>query len=158
MNIPQLPTDNFYKFISFSGFIVIFFALSLFYFDHQLHIDSLSLRVEIEKVRYEVSLNESDIARLNQLKKHNPNHSSIVDLDQKVRDANRKNRYLVEDLKGKQNLVEYYKKQVNFLEPFSYFGLIFGFLVSGIGLALWYRRNQRYQDLKLFHSATQNGS
>ena len=152
MTFPQLPTDNFYKFVSFVGFIICLLSLSVFYFEHRLVVDSIYLEGEQKKLQFDIDKNTIDIERVTKMLKQKSDPQSINELQEKTEVKNRENRFSNIDNTTRQNLIVHYQEKAKVLKRLSYFGLFLGALLASVGLFFWYFKSQKFQDLKLYKS------
>jgi exopolysaccharide biosynthesis protein len=146
MNIPNLPTDNLYKFMALSGlFILILSVVYPLYRENELTQRLLALEGEIEVLNV-------DIIFQTELAKNTKRHSfslSDPDIPQILR------------FKEASVKIETQRKQLLFLSSeiekykrFRWIGVFCGMALILSGFMLWYYRVQRFQDILLYREAT----
>ena len=126
MNIPNLPTDNLYKFMALSGVILlvasVFFPLNL-----------------ISKLNEEIVIYNGEIQKFNigrEVSINNQNTISDIEFDVKTIDLNTKGNII----ENKKEVLETHgERSLCFIIPFSA-------IMAALGFALWYYKAQRYQD------------
>jgi uncharacterized membrane protein len=138
MNIPNLPTDNLYKFLALTGIIILIFSIAItetrltelesesdYYLTQQgeLYFDIQSLNSDLDRIT------DKEIFELKRLK------NEI--------------RIRVFKLSRTKELLLKKSKQTRTVFRWSIFGVLSGLLISVFGFVLWYNRVQRYLDYKL---------
>ena len=144
MNIPNIPTDNLYKFISIFGLII--FLLSL-----------IGPRLLIHSHRLqEFEMNESILILEERLKQISKEVNSLdgvdskkVELSEIIELRKRNNELGVINIKNSiaHKKLAYFAQQIRNLVYMSYFGLIVGFFMSGFGFYFWYVKLQKPSEL-----------
>ena len=137
MNIPQLPTDSLYKFITMSGLVLT--VLSLTYLVLSRH--DLALKV----AEGEGVIKNAEVERQNlEAMKISPTTPPKDEYEQarlaRFFDLVSESRRLHE-----RNVV--FLEQYLELRPWVFISLLFGVVLFAGGSWLWYMRLQRYQDL-----------
>lgn len=165
MNIPDLPTDNLYKFIALAGLILLLFS-SIYYqvFSRDVLLKNIDLRAEMSRMEKEVEFLREDTDSLkedkqaikqdNSVSQEEQNNvgKNIEGLNQRTREAILKTIELERIGKG----VLIYNDQIALLRWSSIIGAITGILLLIIGFYLWYTRIQIYQDKILVNEAQKN--
>jgi hypothetical protein len=175
MNIPNLPTDNLYKFMAISGLFV--FILSMFYpvyreieLKHRWIILSGEMRVlQLEYDNWEWLQKHADISILTpsdpnilKLPKNEKAVAQFKEFQKKLDVHKSELRELLQYRKALANL-ESQQKQLDTLESeikmykwFCWVGVICGIVLILLGFKLWYSRVQRFQDILLYREATKS--
>ena len=130
MNLPNLPTDNLYKFMALSGLFLIIFSFTLVLLqanrsqDIHRELKRLSTIMELKNFQNErdKKLGENIVENLGQSRK------------------------LLEELKF---ILEQKPKYMAFFVIF----MLIGVILSITGFQLWYSRVQRYQDILIKNQA-----
>lgn len=154
MTIPNLPTDNLYKFISLCGLFIIIFSFSFkIVREYQHEIENAEIRVGKEFFDFATehySLN-FDYRKKNLYSQEN---LSIEDIDkfEKEMEADAKEflnkiAKLGENLRLKSEMAEASVRVTDKLTKLSNYLIIIGFLMMIFGFRLWYIKSQKYQDI-----------
>ena len=142
MQIPNLPTDNLYKFIALSGL-----SIFLFSFFIPLYLN-YSINQQIAEVLSDLHVVESKMDRLENTPKDSPHFErrfkEVELLNDKVRKANELTKYLR-------------LNQLSVLN-YKYIGVTIGVFLSVLGFYLWYTRVQKYLDKELRNNSENNQS
>lgn len=177
MEIPNIPTDNLYKFKAISGIALIIFILTSILY---LQKDKYSNLIEIAKESdfYKIdSLRTSDsiyyynailaIEKISFLQKYNIQYDSISKrkpiLNQPSIDKVERILLIEQKIKELKNKIVLKKTQINvksktenskelllkIIYVFLFALLIFGIFLSSSGFYQWYNRTQKYYDKKL---------
>ncbi|MCG8016839.1 MAG: hypothetical protein JAY97_11535 [Candidatus Thiodiazotropha sp. 'RUGA'] len=172
--IPNLPTDNLYKFIALSGLIVMLFSIYILETKtsdledkvYATEIEQAQLTIEIKALQKKtVELNEIVNNTINE---HNECSSQAID-QMVVRYSDAEIKKMINDTEDatlqinlkvaeKKITLKRQTQLINQLRDLLFLGRIyiwFGFLVSIFGFTLWYYRVQRPLDTKLRMGAKQ---
>ncbi len=138
MNIPNLPTDNIYKFLALSGLFIIIFSITM-------------TEIKLADIQTDLDIYETQAAEL---------EYEVQSLDSRLEKDTHNEAYnsekLVDELKFKNfklaNTNELLRKKSDkFKRAFhwSIFGVIIGAIICLLGFIYWYNRVQRFLDYKL---------
>jgi|TARA_R110002110_G_scaffold401127_2_gene617868 uncharacterized membrane protein YraQ (UPF0718 family) len=138
MNIPNLPTDNIYKFFALTGLFIVIFSIitsEIKLTDNQTDLDIYG--AQATELEYEVQ-------RLNSRLEKDP-HNQVYNSKELVDELKFKNFKLsnTNELIGKK--LDRFKRTFHWL----LFGVIIGSIISFLGFIYWYNRVQRFLDYKL---------
>ncbi|MEM5557983.1 hypothetical protein AAHK07_05610 [Aliarcobacter cryaerophilus] len=159
MQLPTIPTDNLYKFMSISGLIVmLFFFLTLIYSIYQFEINIMEEKKNINIVKAKVQV-------VGKIKDNYRSYVSILEELLKEKEITKKefyeikykelskytdyvNNVLLDISIGEGNI----EKLSNILTSIwiigiiSFIGFLMGFLLAKKGFKLWHEKLQVYQD------------
>ena len=143
MNIPNLPTDNIYKFLALSGLFIVTFCISITEIklaDFETDLDVYE--IQVAELEYEVQLLDSRLEK----DSYNEVYSS-----EKLADELKFKNF---KLSNTHELL--LKKSDKFKRTFhwSIFGIIIGLIICILGFYYWYVRVQRFLDYKLKKEAS----
>ena len=144
MNIPNLPTDNLYKFIALVGVVVL---LAASYFPI---IKARELRLAKIEIEGQMRLLEIEVQHLQDTTKQLGSNETIGDCNReelvgKAYKLKMKN----EEIKTNSKKVEVIGIDYELIRKIQVAGMILGFILSAFGFFLWYFRIQKYQDKQL---------
>jgi len=154
MNIPNLPTDNLYKFMAIFGLVII---ISGFYF-YTTIIDKYSLaasslikeegilKIETEYLSDEVALLETRIEIANGQGDKNILNNVLADY-KAVKDELKQKEIARESIEQKIYDLEFIEKDVNAIKAYHFGAIGLGMVLMVYGFWLWYSKLQYYQDL-----------
>ena len=163
MNLPLLPTDNLYKFMSLAGAVII--ILSVIY--PIIQIEELQHRIvslngeekildqEIEFIKHDVKFLEKNINILE--KKKNQKIGELNELLRKSTELSRKtNEQQIKNIElfYKKQDIELTSKYISQNRILGFIGTGFGSFLAFFGFYLWYVRIQKLQDLLLKRQVT----
>lgn len=139
MNIPQLPTDNLYKFIAIFGLALIILGLVFsFYPLDYISIQLIRLNGELEALN----------AREEYLANGKPTEKELIEIRKELR----KN---LAEIKGKLEVISGLSKMSLRFSRYAAILTGFGLFLAGVGFYLWYVKFQKYQD-KIIKSEAEN--
>lgn len=171
-NIPNMPTDNLYKFIALSGLFSFLFIMTLFgYTLHQVSSQIISSDRDLRNLDAEMTNVESNIHSLEQQieiidakSKKYINISEKKELIDELQILIDKKDRLSTQLKGVKTLQNDYiyknKLIVSYWDEVkSYKGLVVAILTSSLmwciwGFTMWYLKLQRHLDKIIFNEAS----
>jgi len=144
VNIPNLPTDNLYKFIALVGVVVL---LAASYFPI---IKARELRLAKIEIEGQMRLLEIEVQHLQDTSKQLGSNETIGDCNReelvgKAYKLKMKN----EEIKTNSKKVEVIGIDYELIRKIQVAGMILGFILSAFGFFLWYFRIQKYQDKQL---------
>ncbi|TRZ65045.1 MAG: hypothetical protein D4Q79_00145 [Spirochaetia bacterium] len=154
MNIPNLPTDNLYKFMAIFGLVII---ISGFYF-YTTIIDKYSLaasslikeegilKIETDYLSDEVALLETRIEIANGQGDKNILNNVLADY-KAVKDELKQKEIARESIEQKIYDLEFIEKDVNAIKAYHFGAIGLGMVLMVYGFWLWYSKLQYYQDL-----------
>lgn len=138
MSVPNLPTDNLYKFLSLGGLLlgVVSLSLNILVLDNysQQAINLFRQDLEINKNLKEVNLRLKTLTP--EVLKDN---KELVRLYSETLKSENNNKILQKEV---DNITPSYEIKNNLLN----FATATGFLVSAAGFILWYEKLQKYED------------
>ncbi|MFH1315373.1 MAG: hypothetical protein ABIH67_03175 [Candidatus Uhrbacteria bacterium] len=144
MNIPNLPTDNLYKFIALVGVVVL---LAASYFPI---IKARELRLAMIEIEGKIKSLEIEVQYLQDInKKLEPNESTGDRNKEELLDKAYKLKMKNEELRTNSKKVEVIGIDYECIRKIQTYGMIFGFILSAFGFFLWYFKIQKYQDKQL---------
>ncbi|MEJ6121350.1 hypothetical protein MT390_05625 [Vibrio sp. 2-Bac 85] len=165
MQLPSIPTDNLYKFLSISGlwifFIFIFIPEYIIYITSEkirnielngviLSIESSALSKESREIEYLLKLEENklkaEIKTNEELDAIKSTGVILNDRNDKVSALIKNSKIAMAKHKIKLDEVKYYLTRLNFLKFIQNYGMFFGFCMSLIGFISWYFKIQRIED------------
>ena len=146
MQIPNLPTDNLYKFMALSGLILIILsAVFPLWLLHNIGLEHIEIKKELDLLDIEERyLREEQEEAREGLKALPPNKKIEArrSIDEKAKDYSKK----LMQTKGNFEKMKYLVSEAKKLKIFSCIGAGVGAIVTYCGFLLWYRRLQKYQD------------
>lgn len=142
MNLPNLPTDNLYKFIALAGLVVI--LLSIVLPNIALH----NLRLELLKTNGELSVLQAEYDFLREEHNSVENHPNLEEAA-KHREKMKELRVRTLQLKSKDESERFLHRQTIVWQSVAAIGLFVGAGMVTFGFKLWYERVQKYQDMIL---------
>lgn len=162
MNIPNLPTDNMYKFIALAGLSLC--VLSPVYyqvFSREVILKNFELRAEMRRIKQESQFLREDVDELRGESNELKGAPNVADekgrilkqaaaLEEKTRELMRQQ--IQADKLASEALLS--NDQIDQLWWVSLVGLIAGINLLSFGLRLWYTRVQKYQDQVLAGDAS----
>ena len=163
MKIPDIPTDNLYKFTSIIGVIsLLIFLLGPEYIKYNLKVEEIILSGEIEIASFEIEVNTEDIQTvvdmIDKAKKNKETLSDeIIDLHNKTIETNRSNRKINIRQATQVELNKYKKSQFEKWSKFQIIGVLISTVITLVGFALWYIKVQRPLD-KMEHKKNKGSS
>jgi hypothetical protein len=138
MNIPNLPTDNLYKFLALTGIIILIFSIAITEIRlTELESESDDYLTQKGELYFDIQSLNSDLDRIT---------------DKEIFELKRlKNEIRIREFKlsRTKELLLKKSKQTRTVFRWSIFGVLSGLLISVFGFVLWYNRVQRYLDYKL---------
>ena len=141
MDIPQLPTDNLYKFKAFVGVVI---SLGIFWFTliklTEINYQTIDIRTQVEKERIQLDDINYDIADIKS--GNNKSTEALQLLKQKLINVQEKN----EDLKGNMEKLKYNKRDFWLFAFIGTSGVLYGILLAIIGFHEWNTLVQTPQD------------
>lgn len=141
MNIPNLPTDNLYKFMALSGLLIL--ILSIAYPTYR----TLELEQQRQMIRGEIKILEGDVDLLLKIALANTKVRHKTTDPDFLQAVQHKNTLARIEARGMQlDLLESQIKQYKWL---YWVGFFIGLLLTVWGFLLWYLRVQRFQDMLL---------
>ena len=162
MKLPDLPTDNLYKFVALAGLILLLVSPVYYqFFSRDVRLKNIDLRAamgrlekEVEFLREDTDLLKDNIQAKKQEKseghdEHNDSVKKVEVLNQKTRETILK----TIELNRIGNGVFVYNDQLSLLRWSSIGGAVSGVLLLTLGFYLWYTRIQVYQDQILINDA-----
>ena len=160
MKIPDLPTDNLYKFICFAGLSLIIIS-PIYYqvFTHQVVLKNMDLKLQMALTKKSVEIMEedakADTKKLDEMKEHIKGNPKNPDKEIKGDKALRLSMGLPELRDAEMDMVKmnrlaeevfFLNEQHDLLRKFSIIGFLVGSILFGVGLYLWFTRIQIYED------------
>ena len=153
MNIPTIPTDNLYKFLSLSGISAAVVLIVSFQFSQN------DIQIKVAELSGLMRLLENQTSRFNEMNK-NFDHIHIdemAELERHKKDFNQREENIIKlqnEIEKQLEIVRALQAQFNSLKEI-YFILIPTFIFQSIlGFILWYHKLQKYQDVILKNKAT----
>lgn len=165
MNIPNLPTDNLYKFISMTGVLLMFVCVAVLEYRISQQVE-LNTEISLGKKAFEFlerdlertskgldsilqSLEEAE-KRGEKIDSNKLEHFSSLkkgheELKARVRNIDRE----IMTLRKKSDFAENYYQRTLRIKPLLLFGGFTGIALAFIGFYLWYHRLQKHQDMLL---------
>jgi hypothetical protein len=138
MNIPNLPTDNLYKFLALTGIIILIFSIAVTEIRlTELESESDYYLTQKGELYFDIQSLNSDLDRITD--------KEIFELKRLKNEI----RIRVFKLSRTKELLLKKSKQTRTVFRWSIFGVLSGLLISVFGFVLWYNRVQRYLDYKL---------
>jgi hypothetical protein len=147
MNIPNLPTDNLYKFMALSGLLILILSISYpTYHTLELEKQRMMISGEIEILKSETDLLERIVFERTkrQYKLTDPEFLQVVQLKK-----------VLAKIKAQGMQLDLLESQIKRYEWFCWVGFFIGLLLSVSGFSLWYIRVQRFQDKILKRQVTE---
>ncbi len=169
MTIPNLPTDNLYKFVSLTGVVLALVCFGVLeyriskqvkldteislgkeafgYFERKLERISTTAKTDLKAVKAkedkdeEIKKSEIEEASL-ALSQYKELKSRIDNFDQEIM-----------ALRHKSEIAENHHQRTLRIRPLMLFGGFFGIALSCAGFYFWYYRLQKYQDMLLQNQA-----
>jgi hypothetical protein len=142
MNLPNLPTDNLYKFIALAGLTIIFFSMVLPIIAlHNLKLELLKTNGELSVLQAEFEFLRDDM----EVAKRNPSPETAPRLGDKMKEL----RIRTLQLKSKDEAERFLHRQTIIWQSVATIGISIGSLMLILGFKFWYQRVQKYQDLIL---------
>ena len=137
MEIPQIPTDNLYKFLALFGIVIMAAYLIVpMYFDQQFQVRAIQAQAEADAVQAKID-GVSDRERAQAVEMtYQEKTRQLAEL--RVEQAR---------AEGKKKEAEFLVKQSQRMLRWTKRGTVSGALVSMMGFLLWYLNLQRWQDL-----------
>lgn len=155
MNIPNLPTDNLYKFVSITGvFLALVCFLAMEYrFSQQAELDT-EVILGIEALGHFMrgldsvhQLPEEKHAHEKQNKSIKPDHDPLLSKRYEALEARVKNiDQEIMGLRKKSEIAENHSQRTQRIRPLLLVAGLIGIALACIGFYLWYHRLQKYQD------------
>lgn len=163
MQLPNIPTDNLYKFLSISGlWIFLVFMFIPHYFIHitldkkrDLELSNTILNIELESLTTESIEIESaiEIVEKIDIKGDVDASGNLINIVSKLESRNIKVMESLKELqiarakqKAELNESEYYIAKLAWFSSIQWYGTIFGGFMSLIGFISWYFIIQRIED------------
>ncbi len=165
MNIPNLPTDNLYKFIAIAGIIIAIFPCFLLYNNVQeLLIQAINNQTEVNVLNIETDYLNKELKHLenqttileNDMQKKGLEKEEVIflhDETQKLYETHKeielKTKELkikLEQTKNKDELHKFLVEQYRKFRFLTYILIFLGSFLSVCGFYCWYRKLQVYQD------------
>ena len=127
MNLPNIPTDNLYKFQCVTGLVLVIVTTIFSIFSiGQIRLKTAEVEIDAKIIK----------ARQQQLKSDIDEASQILNLTQQMEEN------IIKD----EVMIDTYKKQTEDLKFLFQFGFITGALLYIPGYLFWYLNLQRYKD------------
>ncbi|MCT7489409.1 hypothetical protein N5T63_10900 [Aliarcobacter cryaerophilus] len=159
MQLPTIPTDNLYKFMSISGLLVmLFFFLTLTYSIYQLEINIMEEQKNTNIVKSKVEV-------LDKLRENYKSYIKVLEELLKEKEITKKefyeikykelskytdylNNVLLDISIGEGNIkkLENTLNSILIIGIISFLGILIGFFLARRGFKLWYEKLQVYQD------------
>lgn len=170
--LPNLPTDNLYKFMALSGILlsitsyVLFFSVFHFVLDN-----SLELRIDQNKLKFDQNILNNELDLLNRetsiaatlVEKGDidtiESSQLIAKIQKEMLSIFEKSKSVdlsLSNFDARASVIDIYNKEENLAIDVMKFFSCFGFLISFLGFILWYAKLQRYQDQILAGEADKN--
>ncbi|MDV7140447.1 hypothetical protein R3X28_16260 [Maribacter sp. TH_r10] len=171
MNIPNLPTDNLYKFLALTG---LFLMVASFgykeYRNHEYNIQKTEIKVEEKILEFKIENKKTMVEHSRKLRdfevdilKPKNGDKSIEDLQKQIEKFINSYKIEIEEAEldwyyndaGKllmnSELAEVYKKRTDKLNWILNLSMLIGFFSMISGFYFWYIKLQRHQDLILLN-------
>ncbi|MBI3585128.1 MAG: hypothetical protein HY096_14420 [Nitrospinae bacterium] len=130
MNLPNLPTDNLYKFIALSGLLISILTIILpIKINYDIRLKDLTIKKELAILNIE----------LNFLKQNQTNKQQTLEE--------------LKDLRIKLIQQESKNKELEKYDDTTIYFFIYGLMTSTIGFSLWYSKVQKYNDIIIKNTA-----
>jgi len=159
MQLPNLPTDNLYKFIAISGLLLIFLSTVLpLWLIHNMELELIETEEERDFISYELEILNNEIKLLEKqeeflqalssntkrdlTKLNNKETKDIGKAEQKTIDIRKE----LMKSKIKSEKLSYLVSEITKLKLVIFIGNFIGIMFTSYGFSLWYRRLQKYQD------------
>ncbi|UTJ07479.1 hypothetical protein [Arcobacter roscoffensis] len=152
MNIPNIPTDNLYKFLSISSMLItIFFFVIPLYLKHEIDIKIIYLTGEMDLIEKKISITSNDLDILDKLAQTEDKQSlKYIELEKEIKKNNLVNENSLNEIRVKSTLIAYYKKNLFYLAIISFIILFVSIPMTFIGFRLWYIKIQKPLDTELY--------
>ena len=145
MQIPNLPTDNLYKFMAIAGLALIIISVIIpLWIIHDLKIKGYDLKIEMAIIDVEAKSFEKQFQLHTQVphnKKELSDHShkqyfaTVLDMEKNIAKT-----------KGQVDKLEFLRSEIQKMRVIIALGLGLGLILTFNGFRLWYSRLQKYQD------------
>jgi len=164
MKIPDLPTENLYKFICFTGLSLIIIS-PIYYqvFTHQVLLKNMDLKLEMALTKKRVAFLKKDVEflgsdveeatkkleiRKEQVKENPKGPDKEIEKNKVLRLRGMARDVEIEMVKMDRLAEEVFflNEQHNLLKKFSIIGFVVGSFLFGVGLYFWFTRIQIYED------------
>lgn len=154
MNIPNLPTDNLYKFLTIAGLVLIFASAVWFEAERQdafVKADNASLRariLEIEKEHLEKEELGLNVSRQRMFEGGlRPSDVEEQQIEAKTLNEQEKAFQIKEaEVEAQAEVANRIISKLELARVFFSIGVGLGFFLTGAGLRFWYTKLQVYQD------------
>jgi hypothetical protein len=151
MPLPNLPTDNLYKFLALAGL-----TLGLFSFvfpkiqEHDVNRVLWETKIDIDVAGEQLSYIEQQISILDvkreEVYRKNANLKPIKDDEMRILDLQHNLRIQQAQARNKTKLLVDLTRELEDIRFFSKMGIVFGLVLACCGFSLWYVKLQRHQD------------
>ena len=144
MNLPNIPTDNLYKFIALSGLVLTLFSL-IFPWTRmgEIRPKLVEINTQLEILKIESDEIEKELSRLEKMVNPTPEELTAIIKERK------EHRIKNAELKGRFNQVDALVEELFYQWRFLKFGVFVGFIISFIGFWFWYHFVQKPNDMLL---------
>jgi hypothetical protein len=151
MPLPNLPTDNLYKFVALAGLTL---ALFSFVFpkvqEHNLSRVLWETKIDIdvagEQLRYIDEQTSTLEIKRQEAHRKNTSLKPVKDDELRILDLQHSLRIQQAQAKNKTKLLGDLTRELEEVRLFSKIGIALGLVLTGFGFFLWYVKLQRYQD------------
>lgn len=154
MNLPNLPTDNLYKFIALSGLAVM--ALCLILYLQSIESSEIA-QGKIQIIEERIAIRQNVLNAFSEFIPHVHDSPETEANSQKLFDRieqEKKARDIVlAELQKEKPMFQVSESAAKLRRKFLSVGMIGGFVTSVIGFVLWYFKLQRYQDFVVMFEA-----
>jgi hypothetical protein len=141
--LPNLPTDNLYKFISLSGVALFFVGVGFLFVEQKSFLDRYTgLREISARIVYQTSQYIEPTLK-------NPTRLTPSEIRQRIRVLDS----LYAEQKTKQSVIEMQNTDHGIIQIACVLAIGLGLLIAERGFRLWYDRVQKYQDVILRNEA-----
>ena len=150
MNLPNVPTDNLYKFMAITGLLTTFISVGVFEYaiekvsmsTDQVMLEATKLEIESTKVSQDLDRLDKEIGKIRLI-------STIQKINEKIQvqeNLNTENKILLAEIKSRnlQNI-----RHAKLLKEYYFLyvlGVLGGLTLSFWGFRLWYTRVQKIED------------
>ncbi len=153
MNIPNIPTDNLYKFIALSGVMLIIFGFFIqFYSSYFVLEPNKNLVKVIREIEYKSTNLKQDIENFeDKITNNSTKNQKNYYLNELIKFNNRYEE-LSKEMANLEGIFIYVKDLTTIVEASIKLGkitIIEGSIFSSLGFLLWYYKVQKYEDIIL---------
>ncbi len=153
MQIPSLPTDNLYKFLAFSGLLLILISTLGAPYSKLILMESLmKASTDLEIYKAEVDFLSEKTKILEDKKKNKTlSNSKLISATEDLRDNTHKIKISQIRATNAFSLEKAKLESLEILEEYQLVGLVFGYLLASFGFVLWYAKVQKISDIRLLN-------